>query len=604
MTRSLLLGLAWLALLVAPFSEGAAQTPSNEPAPWESEPAAGAASQAVPSPSAERTDPVEPASATSATGDPQAPSEPMLRKSEADLDVQGSDFLESDDLAPGALIVTGGQPLAIEEAVAMSIRNNLNVEVERFGPLIAEANAESFWGAYDPTFSGDATYDVAKAENISGINLGPGTTKDRTQGGSFGVNQLIPYVGASLDARFSSNSLGTRNTFTALDSQYTSNFFLTATVPLLRNVVWNQNWTNVKLAGVQSEAAEQQFDQALMDNVQSTVNSYWGLVAARDRVRVAQKSLETARALLDQTRTQYEVGVVSKVEVVEAEAGVANREFELIKTANDYRNAQDILIDAVLGPKLKPLTDLQVVPTADLTSHERVRIDVAGAVAKAFEKRPELRVAQSTIDQSEINLRFAKSQRLPQVDLVGRYGYIGIAGRGNRQLNPVFGGTPQPDSGYGHSWDNFFQENGKDNFRVQGVFSVPLPNTRGRQLVARSQFDLQRSQTSLVRLEQKIILDIRAASRTLLAAGQGIEAAERRRLAAEEQLRAERIRLEHGESTPFEVLQREEDLVEAESQKINALQTFHAAETALARAQGTILETHAVEVDAVRMPAR
>ena len=259
---------------------------------------------------------------------------------------------------------------------------------------------------------------------------------------------------------------------------------------------------------------------------------------------------------------------------------------------------------ALRGPKLKPLTDLQVVPTADLTSHERVRIDVAGAVAKAFEKRPELRVAQSTIDQSEINLRFAKSQRLPQVDLVGRYGYIGIAGRGNRQLNPVFGGTPQPDSGYGHSWDNFFQENGKDNFRVQGVFSVPLPNTRGRQLVARSQFDLQRSQTSLVRLEQKIILDIRAASRTLLAAGQGIEAAERRRLAAEEQLRAERIRLEHGEATPFEVLQREEDLVEAESQKINALQTFHAAETALARAQGTILETHAVEVDAVRMPAR
>ena len=132
--------------------------------------------------------------------------------------------------------------------------------------------------------------------------------------------------------------------------------------------------------------------------------------------------------------------------------------------------------------------------------------------------------------------------------------------------------------------------------------SVPIPNTRGRELVSRGEFDLRRSQTSLLRLEQKIILDIRAASRTLLAAAQGIEAAERRRLAAEEQLRAERIRLEHGESTPFEVLQREEDLVEAESQKINALQTFHDAETALARAQGTILEAHAVEVDAVRMP--
>ena len=39
-------------------------------------------------------------------------------------------------------------------------------------------------------------------------------------------------------------------------------------------------------------------------------------------------------------------------------------------------------------------------------------------------------------------------------------------------------------------------------------------------------------------------------------------------MAAAEQLRAESIRLEHGESTPFDVLLREQDLVKAESQKI------------------------------------
>ena len=55
---------------------------------------------------------------------------------------------------------------------------------------------------------------------------------------------------------------------------------------------------------------------------------------------------------------------------------------------------------------------------------------------------------------------------------------------------------------------------------------------------------------------------------------------------------------------PFEVLQREDDLVEAESQKINALQTFKAAETALERARGSILEAHAVDVDSARKPVR
>ena len=45
MTRSLLLGLAWLALLVAPFSEAVAQTPTSPPTPWQAEPRADEAAQ-------------------------------------------------------------------------------------------------------------------------------------------------------------------------------------------------------------------------------------------------------------------------------------------------------------------------------------------------------------------------------------------------------------------------------------------------------------------------------------------------------------------------------------------------------------------------------
>ncbi|MBK7947460.1 MAG: TolC family protein [Deltaproteobacteria bacterium] len=590
MTRWLRLGLAGLALMVAPFSEAAAQAAEVGPAAdpvAEQTPTPATSGEAGTAPSA--IDAVQPA-----------------RVPDGVLSIPGAKTFIQDDLAPGAVIVGEGQPMGIEEAVAMSIQNGLGVEVERFGPLIAEANADASWGSYDPTVSGDYLYDVAKALNVSPFNSAP-LNRDRTHGGSVGVNQMIPYLGASLDARFSSNSFATRSSFAQYEQQYNTSFFLSATVPLLRNLVWNQNWTNVKLTGFQSDAASQQFLRALMDTVQATVNSYCGLVAARDRVRVAQKSLETARALLDQTRTQYEVGVVSQVEVVEAEAGVANREFDLIRNANEYRNAQDVLIDAVLGAELKPATELQIVPTAALTAHGIKSIDVEGDVAQAFENRPELKIAQSVIEQGEVSLKFAKSQRLPQLDVVGRYGYVGIGGRPNTNFS--FPGNPPaqstaPRRDYGNSMDGFFQGNAADNYRVQGLFSVPIPNTRGRELVSRSEFDLRRSQSSRIRLEQQIILEVRAASRTLLAAAQGIEAAERRRLAAEEQLRAERIRLEHGESTPFEVLQREEDLVEAESQKINALQTFHAAETALERARGSILEAHAIDVDAARRPVR
>ena len=98
------------------------------------------------------------------------------------------------------------------------------------------------------------------------------------------------------------------------------------------------------------------------------------------------------------------------------------------------------------------------------------------------------------------------------------------------------------------------------------------------------------------------LLEVRNGARDLQSAQEGIEAAKRRQAAAAEQLRAEKIRLEHGESTPFDVLQRESALVEAESQKIAAFQQYRVSVTELERAQGTILETRNIVIDEVTQP--
>jgi outer membrane protein TolC len=502
------------------------------------------------------------------------------------------------DLQPGARIVQEGRPLSISEAVALSIRNNLNVEVQRFEPLISEANRDGAWGAYDPTISADARYDVRKSPNTFTFNQ-TSDNRDRIQGGGVGLDQLIPYLGASLNLRFDSSSTATRSTSQSLDPQYDSSFFITGRVPLARNLIWNAPWTNVKISEISYRRSQEVFRAELMDNVSNTVNSYWNLVAARDQVGVAQKSLDTARALLNQTQTQYEVGVVSRVEVVEAEAGVADRELAVITAANDYRNAQDLVIEIVLGRELSALTSLQFTPTEDTESYEVRQVDVERSVRVAFQRRPELQIEARVIEQGEVDLRFAKNQRLPQVDLELQYGFVGISGDGNSSLSPGFG-VPPADSSYSDSTKDFFKSDGSDNYRVQGVFSIPFPNTTARKRVTRSQLELRRSKTRRVQLEQTIIFEVRRAARLLVASAQGIEASERRRLAAEEQLRAERIRLEHGESTPFEVLQRESDLVEAESQKIITFQAFRIAEVGLERAKGTILDFHDVVVEDAR----
>jgi outer membrane protein TolC len=492
------------------------------------------------------------------------------------------------------------QPMGVDEAVALALRHNLQVEVERFAPLIAEADQQGAWGAYDPVIAADARYDVQKTPNT--FTLNPiAFSVNRERGGGIGLEQLLPYIGATLGIRFDAAASTTNSAVQSLSPQFDTSVFLTADVPLARNLIWNEPWTQVKVRASQYFSARESFRTSVMDTTQSTVNAYWELVAASEQVRVARKSLETAQALLEQSKTQYEVGVVSRVDVVEAEAGVAEREFDLITETNRFRNVQDRLIDLALGRELESTTELRIVPTEDPEAYQLRTIDVQQAVEVAFRERPELRVADREIEQGEIDLRFAKNQRLPQLDVGVRYGFVGISGEANEDCC-AFGAPPTDVGNFDESSDDFFTGDGADNVRVTGNFSIPFPNTTARKRVTRSQIELRRSKTRRARVEQDIILGVREAARTLKASEQGIEAAERRRLAAEEQLRAERIRLEHGESTPFEVLQRQSDLVEAESQKIAALRAYRAAETALERAQGTILDFYKVRIEEAREP--
>ena len=95
-----------------------------------------------------------------------------------------------------------------------------------------------------------------------------------------------------------------------------------------------------------------------------------------------------------------------------------------------------------------------------------------------------------------------------------------------------------------------------------------------------------------------VILDVRVAVRNLRSAIEGLEAAERRRVAQEETLRAEQERLRLGDSTPFQVLEFEEDLTDAERQEITALKTYRNAVVEIERAQATLPAARGISIQA------
>jgi len=492
-------------------------------------------------------------------------------------------------------------PLSLGDAVAMGIENNLNIQVDRFAPLIADEDSAIAWGAYDPMGSGTASY-FSRYDPAQPVF--PTYTFERAvnrQGaGQLAVEGLVPYVGAWLGVTFDIDEGRTNNAvFTGgYSPTYNSRLGVNASVPLLKNLIWNQPWTLVKSSEIVYEASVEIFRTNLMDVVQTIETAYWNLVAMAEQARVARKSLETAESLLDQVQTQYDVGVVSKVQVIEAEAGVAAREVDVIRQDNFYRSAQDRLIDAVLGPHLTASSRLEIQPTDDPADYIEYEIDVEEAAENAFSNRPELQAALKEIQRQEIQLKFARNQWLPEFNIEGGYSVSGQRGKGGEF---TIAGIPVtvPDSGdsIGDTFTDWGSDVGGKEFNIRGVFRVPLGNIRGRHGLSRAKLELRRARTLELQLRQSIILEVRNGARNLNSAQQGIVAAERRRLAAEEQLRAERIRLEYGEATPFDVLLRDRDLVEAESQKIGALQLYRTSQVDLQRAQGTILQTHNIVVE-------
>ena len=528
-----------------------------------------------------------------------------------DVDGAGTVILPAPESAT-VLAATGPSEmrLSLLEAIRMGIENNLQIEIQRHAPLIAYQEHEAAWGSYDPELFFDFTYANIEDPTANALATTSGESVSlndfESYTGEGGFRGLIPWLGASYEMALTGDRALSNLSFQSLSPEFNSELLFSVTVPLLRGLIWNQPWTKLKTTQIQQRSSKDEFRRDVMDVVRRTENGYWALIADDERVRVAQKSLETRTALLDQVEIQYQVGVVSKVEIAEAAAGVASGEFDLILAQNRYQTSNDNLIDLVLGSRLRAESRIQLVPTDRPDDYVNYDIDPEQAAAIAFRYRPELEIADRNIQRLEINLKFNKNQRLPQLDAFGSYGNRGLAGQQRSgfdscSLNPDPACIPDPplDLGdFGDSFDDFFSSDAARQYTAGAIFSIPIGNISGRHHVSQAQLELRRAHVLKRRVEQDVILEIRKAARDIMSTQEGIRAAQREEQAAAEQLRAERFKLEYGESTPFDVLLREEVLVEAEQKLIAAFQSYRNSVTFLDWSQGTILRNRNISIEA------
>src|SRR5690606_4200246 len=124
--------------------------------------------------------------------------------------------------------------------------------------------------------------------------------------------------------------------------------------------------------------------------------------------------------------------------------------------------------------RLQPTDDPPVEETA---------VDVAAALEQALASRPELAAADAVVAQRQAQQDYARSQRLPALDLVLSHDRFGLAGTIASDGSPIPGlpgEVPVDLAGdFGDSWSRL-REGDFDDTRVGLVLEIPLGNRSAR----------------------------------------------------------------------------------------------------------------------------
>ncbi len=502
--------------------------------------------------------------------------------------------------------------LSLDDAVRLALENNLNLEVARTDPAIANEGVRQATGAYDLNLAAFYSFDddenptanAVQSAFTGGIPADPNTVRERTINTkrwdyNAGLRGILP-SGLSYSSVYNWSRTESDSGFFLLEPEWRAEWDNQLRLPLLKNFLQNEADVTVKRSRVAQDISLEDFRRQLIDEIRGVERSYWTLTAELDARRVAETSLETAQSLLDQTRVQYEVGVVSRVAVTQAVSGVARRESDLIVATNLADAAQDNLLNLIIAPGPSGYVGTVIRPESPTIVEYEVDLDAT--VERALESRPEVAIALKRLEDSQLTLDLAENQILPALDLVGSYRLEGIAGDAKPRTNPAPPPALLPRTFAGSSSsnganDDFFNSSGAHSWSFRAEFSIPIPNTTARALATQRRIEYRRTRTNLRQTEQLVILEAREAARNLASALEAIEAEERAKEAAAESLRAEQEKLRLGDSTPFDVLLFLEDLAAADNRLVRALQIYRNAITDLERAQGTLLSSRGISFE-------
>ncbi|HKH97766.1 MAG TPA: TolC family protein [Candidatus Sulfotelmatobacter sp.] len=396
----------------------------------------------------------------------------------------------------GSLMRDGKIYLSINDAVALALENNLDLEIARYNLNIAEADllraksggsilgvstgivqntpgggvgglggtvgsgtggttvaaggagtgtnglVSSTLGigapitSFDPQITGTLQLDKNDTESVSLISPVP-IVSQNTYTADFAYTQGFQWGGV-LTGAFNNTHVTTNNPISLLTPQLGSNFQFRFTQNLLQGFGFLPNTRFIRIAKNNREISDVAFRLQVITTVDQVENMYWDLVFAYENVRVQQESLTYAQKALDDAKSQAKVGTIPPIQVVSAQSTLATGQQNLIVAQNNLQLQQLLMKNAVSrSVEDAVLAEADVVPTSAMQIPQEEQVTpIQDMINEALQHRAELVESRIDLNSRDINNKAVRNALLPTLDAFAYYGGSGVGGNVNPALLP------------------------------------------------------------------------------------------------------------------------------------------------------------------------
>src|SRR5271165_769582 len=289
--------------------------------------------------------------------------------------------------------------------------------------------------SFDPQFTGTLQLDKNEALSTSVISPAPGgIIAQNTYTSDFAFTQGLQW-GTTLTAAFNNTHVTTDSTVSLLTPQLGSNFQFRVTQNLLQGFGLLPNTRFIRIAKNNREISDVAFRLQIITTVDQVENMYWDLVYAYENVRVQQESLTYAQKALDDSKRQAQVGTVPPIQVVSAQSTVATGQQNLIVAQNNLQ-LQQLLTKNALSRSIEDpvLAEADVIPTSAMqVPQEETVVPIQDLINDALRHRAELVESRIDLNSRDINSKAVRNSMLPTLDAFAYYGGSGLGGDVNAQ---------------------------------------------------------------------------------------------------------------------------------------------------------------------------